>query len=151
MYHYYLDTSVLLVYTLASGKELERYPFVAKLFELIKREKMKAIISFYALHELYVFALENAPDFDTGSQYGKEAINLILTTKVQVTPLLSRMERVINARLFNKLSDPTDLPHAISAKIWGCYGIVAYDEHFRSISDVIEYRTPEEVVALFDS
>jgi len=35
MTHYYLDTSVLLVYTLASGKELERYPFVTKLFELI--------------------------------------------------------------------------------------------------------------------
>jgi hypothetical protein len=151
MNNYYLDTSVLLVYTLASGKELERYPFVTKLFGLIEREKIKAIISFYALHELYVFALENTPDFDTGSQYGKEAMNLILATKVQVAPLLSRMERMINARLFGKLSNSTDLPHAISAKIWGCDGIVAYDEHFRSISDVIEYKRPEEIVALFEN
>ena len=96
MTHYYLDTSVLLVYTLASGKELERYPFVTKLFELIERGKIKAVISFYALHELYIFALENTPDFDTGSQYGKEAINLILATKVQLTPLLNRMEKMIN-------------------------------------------------------
>lgn len=105
MTHYYLDTSVLLIYTLASGKEVDRYPFVSKLFNLIESEKIKATTSFYALHELYIFALENAPDFDTGSQYGKEAMNIILSTKVQLTPLLSRMERMINARLFNKLSD----------------------------------------------
>jgi len=148
MNHYYLDTSVLLVYTLASGKEVDRYPFVTKMFDLIEKEKMKATTSFYALHELYIFALENAPDFYTGNEYGKEAMNIILATKVQLTPLLSRMEKMINARLFNNLSDPTDLPHAISAKIWGCDVIVAYDEHFASISDVIDYKTPEELVAL---
>ena len=117
---------------------------------MIEREKIKAVISFYALHELYIFALENTPDFDTGSQYGKEAINLILATKVQLTPLLNRMEKMINARLFDKLPDPTDLPHAISAKIWGCDVIAAYDEHFKSISDVIEYKKPEEIVGLFE-
>ena len=100
------------------------------------------------LHELYIFALENAPDFYTVNQYGKEAMNIILATKVQLTPLLSRMEKMINARLFNNLSDFTDLPHVISAKIWGCDVIVEYDEHFASISDVIDYKTPEELVAL---
>ena len=45
------------------------------------------------------------------------------------------MERMINTRLFNKSSDSTDLLHAISAKIWGCDVIVAYDEHFESISE----------------
>ena len=148
MIHYYVDTSVLLIYTLASGKEVDRYPFVTKLFDLIEAEKIKATTSFYALHELYIFALENAPDFDIGSQYGKEAMNIILSTKVQLTPLLTRMERMINARLFNKLSDSTDLPHAISAKIWGCDVIVAYDEHFASISDIVDYKKPEEIVAL---
>ena len=150
MIHYYLDTSVLLVYTLARGKEVDRYSFVTKVFDLIEKEKIKATTSFYALHELYIFALENAPDFNTGSQYGKEAMNLILKTKVQLTPLLSRMERMINARLFNKLSDSTDLPHAISAKIWGCDVIVAYDEHFASILDVVDYKKPEEILSLFE-
>ena len=147
MIHYYLDTSVLLVYTLARGKEVDRYSFVTKVFDLIEKEKIKATTSFYALHELYIFALENAPDFYTGSEYGKEAINIILATKVQLTPLLSRMEKMINSRLFNNLSDSTDLPHAISAKIWGCDVVVAYDDHFASISDVIDYKTPEEIVA----
>lgn len=57
MTHYYVDTSVLLIYTLASGKEVDRYPFVTKLFNLIESEKIKATTSFYALHELYIFAL----------------------------------------------------------------------------------------------
>lgn len=150
-HYYYLDTSVLLVYTLASNKEIDRYTAVNKLFELIQTEAIKAVTSFYALHEVYLFALENAPDFEIGSQYGKEALNLILSSKVQLTPLLSRMERLVNARFFKKMPDSTDLPHAISAKLWGGEVMVAYDEHFRAVSDVLRYQTPEEVVALFES
>ncbi|MFQ5638147.1 MAG: hypothetical protein ACE5IR_09165, partial [bacterium] len=37
----------------------------------------------YALHELYIFSLENAPEFELGSTYGKEAINKILSSKVR--------------------------------------------------------------------
>ena len=71
---------------------------------------------------------------------------MILSTRVQLTPLLNRIERKINERFFKHLPDMSDLPHAISAKLWGCDGIVAYDEHFKSISDVLEYRTPEEKI-----
>ncbi len=55
------------------------------------------------------------------------------------------MERKINARLFRTLQDGSDLPHAISAKIWGCDGIIAYDDHFMAITDVLDYKTPEEL------
>jgi predicted nucleic acid-binding protein len=143
---YYLDTSVLVVYTLASGTEVERYSVVRQLFNLIETGKLKAVTSFYALHEVYLFALENAPDFDTGTEYGKAALTLIFNTKIQITPLLSRIERKINERFFKHLPD---LPHVISAKIWGCAGIVAYDEHFSSVSDVLEYKTPEEMLDEF--
>jgi len=150
MAHFYLDTSVLLVYTLASGKEPERYTVIEQLFSRVASENVTTITSFYALHELYLFALEHAPDFDIGTAYGKEAMRQILATKVQVTPLLSRMERKINERLFRKLPDATDIPHAISAKIWGCQGIIAYDDHFASITDVLEYLTPEQLLARID-
>ncbi|MFH1962488.1 MAG: hypothetical protein ABIJ30_06390 [bacterium] len=146
MKQYYLDTSVLLVYTLARGTEVERYSIVRRLFNLIENGKLKAITSFYALHEVYLFALENAPDFDTGTEYGKAAITLIFNTQIQITPLLSRIERKINERFFKHLPDMSDLPHVISAKIWGCAGIVAYDEHFSSVADVLEYKTPEKIL-----
>jgi len=72
---YYLDTSVLLVYTLASGTEVEQYSFVRELFSLIENSKLRAVTSFYALHEVYLFALENAPDVDTGTEYGEVKTN----------------------------------------------------------------------------
>lgn len=149
MKQYYLDTSVLLVYTLASGSEPERYETVHHLFSLIQAEQIKAMTSFYALHELYLFALEHAPDFEIGTAYGKEAMNQILQTKIHLTPLLSRMERKINERLFRMLPDATDLPHVISAKIWGCDGIIAYDDHFSSTTDVLEYTSPEMLIKEF--
>ncbi|VVB97540.1 Uncharacterised protein [uncultured archaeon] len=40
---HYLDTSVLLVYTLAQALEKERYVHVSKLFELVNAGKIKAI------------------------------------------------------------------------------------------------------------
>ena len=149
MKQYYVDTSVLLVYTLASGTETERYSSVRQLFSLIENGRLKAITSFYALHEVYLFALENAPDFETGTEYGKEALTMIFSTPIQITPLLSRIERKINERFFENLRDMSDLPHVISAKIWGCAGIVAYDEHFRAVSNILEYKTPEELLDKF--
>ncbi len=65
---HYLDTSVLLVYTLAEDVEKERYRHVSALFKLINAGKIKAITSFYALHELFIIALQNAPDLETGSR-----------------------------------------------------------------------------------
>lgn len=62
MKQYYFDTSVLLVYTLVSGIETECYPLVKQLFSITTEGKLKAITSFYALHEVCIFALENAPD-----------------------------------------------------------------------------------------
>ncbi|MDP2767415.1 MAG: hypothetical protein Q8O41_08205 [Candidatus Methanoperedens sp.] len=43
---------MLLVYTLAQALEKERYVHVSRLFELVNAGKIKAITSFYALHEL---------------------------------------------------------------------------------------------------
>lgn len=146
MKQYYLDTSVLLVYTLARSKEPERFVHVQQLFEQIQDGQLKGMTSFYALHEVYLFAIEHAPDFEVGNLYGKEALRMLLETNITITPLLSRIERTINARLFRKLSDASDLPHAISAKIWGCDGLIAYDEHFLAITDVLDIKTPEEIV-----
>ena len=140
----YLDTSVLLVYTLTHSTEVERSRAVDRLFAKISSGLVVAATSFYALHELYVFALENAPDFDTGCSFGKAALKKILQLPLRVLPFSSRTERRRLARRFIALRDASDIPHAISAYVARCEAIVAYDHHFRAIADVIPYKTPED-------
>jgi predicted nucleic acid-binding protein len=101
-------------------------------------------ISFYALQEVHVFAIENAPDFPSGAAYGKAALEKILALPLLLLPLVSRTERRLHAAKFTTLRDATDLPHVIAAAVYGCDTLVAYDEHFRVISHVLSYRTPED-------
>jgi predicted nucleic acid-binding protein len=70
----YLDTSVLLVYTLTESIEIERSKSVRRLFAKVDSGLVSAATSFYALHEVYVFALENAPDLEVGSQLRQSSI-----------------------------------------------------------------------------
>lgn len=140
----YLDTSVLLVYTLTESIEVERAKSVRRLFAKIDSGSVAAVTSFYALHELYVFALDNAPDSETGSAFGKAALQKILQARLRILPFVTRSERRRLTTKFSRLKDSTDMPHAISAFAAGCEAIVAYDEHFRAISSVIHYRTPSD-------
>lgn len=148
----YLDTSVLLAFTLTKTLEPERFDAAARLFDLINSGHVKATTSFYALHELLVIAISNTePDWEAGSELARQSLLSILQTRLLYLPLPRREEKLVKARLFSALRDATDLPHAIVAHVAGCSAIVAYDEHFRAISDIIAYKTPEEVVAESES
>jgi predicted nucleic acid-binding protein len=140
----YIDTSVLLPYTLTQAVEAARYRSTEKFFARISEGRLSAATSFYALHELYIFALDNAPDFAEGSAFGKAALEKVLRLPVQILPFVSRVERMRHARRFSRLPDATDVPHAIAASVYECEAIVAYDEHFSAISDLIPHTTPED-------
>lgn len=140
----YVDTSVLLVYTLTQAVETERVPATVSFFRQIAAGSLLGATSFYALQEVHIFAIENAPDFPTGAAYGKAALEKILALPVLLLPLVSRTERKVHAATFTALRDATDLPHAIAAAVYGCDTIVAYDEHFRAISHLLPYKTPED-------
>lgn len=140
----YLDTSVLLVYTLTQAIEVDRFQAVDKLFSKIVSGEISAVTSFYALHEVYVFALENAPDLETGYSFGKMALQRVIATPLRILPFLSRGERTRLARRFAALRDPGDIPHAISAYVAKCEAIVAYDDHYKAIAGIIPYRNPED-------
>lgn len=140
----YIDTSVLLVYTLTQSIEIERFKHVKKFFTKIATGRLIAATSFYALHELYIFALENAPDLETGYAFGKAALVEILSIPLRILPFASRIERKNLAKRFTALQDAGDVPHAVAASIAGCEGIVAYDDHFNVISHIIPYKTPQD-------
>lgn len=140
----YIDTSVLLVYTLTQGIETERVPATTAFFDQITTGTLLGATSFYALQEVHIFAIENAPDFATGAAFGKAALEKILAFPLLLVPLVSRAERKLHAPKFSALRDSSDVPHAIAASVYGCEAIVAYDEHFRAISHIIPYKTPED-------
>lgn len=140
----YLDTSVLLAYTLTQSVEPDRFRATSSFVEKVSGRSLEAATSFYALHELYLFALDNAPDFTTGARFGKAALEKILALPVTLLPFVSRVERAVHTRKFKGLRDASDLPHAITASLHHCEAIVAYDEHFRAIAHLIPYKTPED-------
>ena len=143
----YLDTTVLLAYTLTRLVEKERYRHVAILMEKVNAGEVIALTSFYALHELFLFALKNAPTSEDGRQLGKEALLDVLQTGVGVLPMITREERVLHARTFAALQDSSDLPHAISAHLAGCQVLVSHDRHFAALPAILKWKRPEELVA----
>jgi hypothetical protein len=142
----YIDTSVLLPWTLTRGIELQRAAATDELFAQLTARTIAGATSFYALHEVYLFALDNAPEFAVGAEYGKAALQKILSLPLRLLPLISRIERTLYGRRFRALRDATDLPHAIVAAVYECEALVSYDYHFRAISHELPFRTPEDVL-----
>jgi len=144
---YYLDTSVLLAFTLTRTLEPERHRAASRLFDLIDAQQIKAVTLFYALHELLIIAISNTePDWETGSILARSALLKILSSRLLYVPIPRREDKVIKARLFSGLRDATDIPHAIAAHVVGCKALVAYDDHFAAISHILSYLTPDELV-----
>jgi len=132
----YLDTSVLLAYTLTKTMEPSRFQVTSELFQLVNRRVIRAVTSFYALHELLVIAISNTePDWEAGSELAREALLAILSSRLLYVPIPRREDKMLK------------VPHAIAAHTAGCTTIVAYDEHFRAIEATIPYKTPDEIVA----
>jgi predicted nucleic acid-binding protein len=140
----YLDTSVLLVYTLTQSVERVRYAATCAFLTQLESGALSGATSFHALHEVHLFALANAPDVATGAAYGKAALAQILALPLQILPLVSRVERGLHSRTFHALRDPADVPHAVAAWVHRCEAIVTYDTHFKTIAQLIPYRTPED-------
>ncbi len=143
---YYLDTSVLLAYTLAQAAEPERHQATRQLLERLRRRQLAAITSFYALHELFLFALEQAPTEEIGNSFGKAALVEVLSLPIRLLPLLTRSERTAHVKKFSGLPDPSDIPHAISAYLSNCRVLIAYDDHFKRLPSPLSYKTPEDLL-----
>jgi predicted nucleic acid-binding protein len=140
----YIDTSVLLAHTLTQTVEPSRAAAAGALFARFRTGVLSGATSFYALHEVYLFALDNAPDFDTGAAYGKAALEKILSLPLVLLPFVSRIERGVHTRKFRALRDSSDLPHAVVAAVHHCDAIVTYDAHFRAIAALIPCKRPED-------
>lgn len=140
----YLDTSILVEYCFGRKLEPNKYKSVKALFDKINSKEITGIVSFYSLHELFIFAIENFSS-DISRYVGKTAFEEILKNRVEIIPLLNREDRIRYSNTI-KLNDASDIPHVILALIEKCNCIVTYDSHFDAISTIIEISRPEELI-----
>ena len=116
------------------------------MIEKINTGEIVALTSFYALHEVLVFALRDASSLDHGIRLGKDALLQVLQTEIGVLPMVTRTERILNARTFSAVKDSSDVAHAISAYLNGCQFLVSYDKHFEDLPPVLEWKRPADFV-----
>jgi len=140
----YLDTTILAALTYFKDKDTARYSECRKLINNTEGKTVTFVISFYSIHELFLLPFDYE-DKITARKIGLALIKEVLDIEnIEITELLSREKRIIYQDSFH-MSDRTDIPHAISAHVENCEGIVTYDSHFEQISHKIGVFTPNEV------
>jgi predicted nucleic acid-binding protein len=140
----YLDTTILAALTYFKDKDIKRYAECKRLIEKSKEKESTLVISFYAIHELFLLPFDYM-DEKTARKIGLVLIKEILDIdRIELTELLSREKRILHQDEFS-MSDRTDIPHAISAYLENCDCIVTYDSHFNQISNKIDVFKPDEV------
>lgn len=139
----YLDSTILITFVFGSKLEPDKFDCVSRLFNY---ENIDLVTSLYALIELYNYPIFN---FEMDEQekrlLAKSVIISALLTETEIVPMPPRAIRSYYNNTF-KMSDKSDIPHAILAYIEGCDYIVTYDRHFRDIGDKIRCITPEGVL-----
>ncbi len=138
----YIETSVWAAYTVTRDREPERFIETSILIERVNAGEVQAITSLYTLIELFSIVTGNNADKFEGLQEAKDVLVEVLQTKVFITEMLTRQERLIHGRLFTNLVDASDIPHAISAFTYNCDMLVTYDSHFDAITDIIACVQP---------
>ena len=107
------NTSAVVAFLFGQKVAFQQHTAAAKLFELISARKVIGVISFYALHEIYWFCIDNF-----GAEVAKEKARLaildLLGIETELAPLLSREDRIYYRRRF-PIRDSSDHAHAISA------------------------------------
>lgn len=142
----YLDTSVVNAFLFGETKEKIRYLHSSKMFEFIELGKITGIISFYTLHEVYWFCLDNFPQ-NKAKEKARIALLSLLKRKLEIVPLLYRKDKIYYKNRF-PIRDSSDQVHAISAFINKCDVLSAYDNHYKDISNIIRYLQSEELLEI---
>lgn len=142
----YLDTTVIqvLLFGEHTERDRKRRPETLALFEAIDQRKLDAVVSFYALQEIYAFC-QNAFPATLSGRIARRALAAICEREVELVGLLSRQQRLLHRRTFD-LPDASDEPHVILAYITGCEFIVTYDEHFDAVREKIGVCTPAQIL-----
>ncbi len=145
----YLDSSVLVAFLYQATLRPERHALVARLMESVRTKRVEAMISFYALPELYAYLRTQYLDVPFNTIFRLSMIELF-SLPLTIAPHLTRTEIEIWRHRIS-MSDSTDVPHVASALANYCSALITLDEHFRQVSNLIAVFTPDEYLATIES
>lgn len=140
----YVDTSVLIVYLYGEATEPERFAHTAALFDRFATGEITAVFSLYTLQELHGYIRRVSPPEDVDEAFRTSVLELFSYPAI-IAPYLDRLTLKRYRRKLN-VRDATDVPHIVIALERQCDGIVAYDERFRDVAEVLAYYRPPDLL-----
>jgi len=89
----YLETSAVVVFLFGKENEPVKHNETKTMFDFFKKKGIIPIISFYTLHELYNFCIDNFP-VKVQDEVLRLAFIELLSNRIIIKPLLKREERI---------------------------------------------------------
>ena len=141
----YLDSTVLV--ELLYGKQIAspRFEQCYRLADAIRHNQITAIVSFYALPELYSYVTRHQPEAEVSTVFRLSLVELF-QLPIIIMPYLERTQ-LNQLRQQITISDPDDARHVAAALFKKCDAIITFDHHFSQVANVIPVFTPDEFLA----
>ena len=138
----YLDSTFLV--ELLYGKQIASQGFEQcyRLAEAIRQNRVGAVVSFYALPELYAYVAQHQPESEVSPVFRLSLVELF-QLPIGVMPYLDRTD-LNHLRLRFNISDPDDARHVAAVLFKKCDAIITFDHHFDQVANVIPVYTPDE-------
>ena len=145
----YLDTNALIAYLYEESDNREKADQAKQLFDAIVARKLSALITFYALPELYAFVVRNYPE-DKRNDTFRESLVELFSAPLIVKPFVDRTELERLRRQFT-ITDSGDVYHVAAALHYDCSALITFDYHFRQVASLIPVYAPEEFLATLEN
>ena len=145
----YLDSTVLIALLYGETIEPARFEQCRRLRTAIHDGLTGAVVSFYALPELFDYVERHQPTDEVNAVFRLSLVEL-LSLPIIIMPFLDRGD-LNQLRQQIKIADPDDARHVAAALNRKCDAIIAFDHHFAQVANIIPTYTPAEFLATLKS
>lgn len=145
----YLDSTALIALLYGEKFEPERFEQCRRLRAAIQAGLTDAVVSFYALPELYDYVEQHQPANEVNAVFRLSLVE-VFSLPIIVMPFLDRADLNQFRQQF-KIADSDDARHVAAALHRKCDAIIAFDYHFTQVTNVIPAYTPAEFLATLAS
>lgn len=145
----YLNTSVLIAFLYEEEDQPEKHQQTQRLVSDIRTRRVSAVISFYALPELYSHVEENQPPTEINQVFRLSLVELF-SLPITIVPFLER-DTFSRLRQHIIIGDADDVRHVAVALDQKCDAIITFDHDFHQVANLIPAYTPAKFLTTLES